>query len=154
MKRLVVPSLVALALAISSSAALADAPTRVFSPFSNDSFSGICSFTVDRVILVNNSYLTTFSDGNQLYTGTFKERISNETTGKYIDFNGSGPITLVYNADGTITETDFGPQFERPTGRLLLTTGQVVWTYDSSFNVLSYAQSSGTSQDVCAILAS
>ncbi len=152
MKRLVVPTLVALALAMSSSAALADAPTRVFSPFSNDSFPGICSFTVDRQILVNDSYLTTFSSGTQLYTGTFKERLTNETSGRYIDFNGSGPIILVYNADGTITETDFGPQFERPTGQLLLTTGQVVWTYDSNFNVLSYAQVGGTSRDVCAIL--
>jgi len=38
------------------------------------------------------------------------------TTGKYIDFNGSGPIFLQYNADGTVTETDLGPQFERPEG--------------------------------------
>jgi len=29
--------------------------------------------------------------------------------------------TLVYNSDGTITETDLGPQFERPPGQLLLT---------------------------------
>ena len=134
------------------SAASADRPTRVFSPFSNDSFPGVCSFTVDREILVNNSYLTTFSDGTQLYTGTFKERLTNETSGKYIDFNGSGPIILTYNSDGTVTETDFGPQFERPVGQLLLTSGQVVWTYDSNFNVLSYAQTSGTSRNVCTLL--
>jgi hypothetical protein len=112
----------------------------------------VCSFTVAREILTNNSYLTTFSDGTQLYTGTFKERIINETTGRYIDFNGSGPIILVYNPDGTVTETDFGPQFERPPGQLLLTTGQYVWTYDSAFNVLSAQQRSGTSRDVCALL--
>ncbi|TMA10800.1 MAG: hypothetical protein E6J84_14375 [Deltaproteobacteria bacterium] len=104
------------------------------------------------VILANNSYLTTFSDGTQRYTGTFKERIINKTSGKYIDFNGSGPVILVYNADGTVTETDFGPQFERPPGQLLLTNGQFVWTYDSSFNVLSAAQISGTSRDVCTLL--
>jgi hypothetical protein len=115
-------------------------------------FSGVCSFTVDREILVNHSYLTTFSDGTQLYTGTFKERLTNETSGKYIDFNGSGPIILTYNSDGTVTETDFGPQFERPPGQLLLTSGQVVWTYDSNFNVLNYTQRTGTSQDVCVLL--
>lgn len=134
------------------SLAVASKPTRVYSPFSNESFPGVCSFTVDRDVLTQNSYLTTFSDGTQLYTGTFKERLTNATTGKYIDFNGSGPVILVYNADGTVTETDFGPQFERPPGQLLLTTGQYVWTYDSDFNVLSAEQISGTSRDVCALL--
>ena len=138
--------------AILASPALASRPTREFSPFSNESYSGVCTFTVERQILANNSYLTTFSDGTQLYTGTFKERIINETSGKYIDFNGSGPVILVYNADGTVTETDFGPQFERPPGQLLLTNGQFVWTYDSSFNVLSAEQVSGTSRVVCTLL--
>jgi hypothetical protein len=138
--------------AIAVSAASAGKPSRVYSPFSDDSFSGICSFTVSRHILVNNTYLTTFSDGTQMYTGTFKERLTNETSGKYIDFNGSGPIVIKFNADGTITETDFGPQFERPPGQLLLTTGPVVWTYDSNFNVLSYKQTGGTTRNVCAVL--
>jgi hypothetical protein len=152
MKRLIALIFVVIGAAMSVSVASADPPTRVYSPFSNDSFPGVCSFTVDRLILVDNSYLTTFSDGTQLYTGTFKERLVNETSGKYIDFNGSGPVVLLYNADGTVTEIDYGPQFERPQGQLLLTTGRVVWTYDSSFNVLSYTQTSGTSQDVCALL--
>ena len=152
MKRLLVPVVVACVIALLPTSALATQPTRVYSPFSDDSFPGVCPFTVDRVILVNNTYLTTFSDGTQRYTGTFKERLINATTGKFIDFNGSGPITIVYNADGTITETDHGPQFERPPGQLLLTTGKVVWTYDSDFNVLSYEQKGGTSRDVCAIL--
>jgi hypothetical protein len=138
--------------AIAVSAASAGKPTRVYSPFSDDSFPGVCSFTVSRHILVNRTYLTTFSDGTLLYTGTFKERLTNDTTGKSIDFNGSGPIVIVFNADGTVTETDFGPQFERPTGQLLLTTGPVRWTYDSSFNVLDYTQLGGTTRDVCALL--
>jgi hypothetical protein len=135
-----------------ASSAFASRPTREYSPFSNESYSGVCTFTVERQILADNSYLTTFSDGTQLYTGTFKERIINETSGEYIDFNGSGPVILVYNADGTVTETDFGPQFERPPGQLLLTDGQFVWTYDSSFNVLSAMQVSGTSRNVCTLL--
>jgi hypothetical protein len=139
--------------AICVSVASASKPTRVHSPFTDDSFSGVCSFTVSRHILADNTYLTTFSDGTQMYTGTFKERLTNETTGKYIDFNGSGPIVIEYNADGSITETDYGPQFERPPGQLLLTTGPVVWQYDSSFNFISYTQIGGTSQDVCVLLA-
>jgi hypothetical protein len=151
MKRLFTLAVVAVGAAMSVSMASADPPTRVPSPFSNDSFSGVCSFTVDRQILVDNTYLTTFSDGTQRYTGTFTERLINHTTGKYIDFNGSGPVLLVYHAD-SVTETDFGPQFERPPGQLLLTTGQVVWTYDSNFNFVSYTQTGGTSRDVCALL--
>jgi hypothetical protein len=144
---------VVMSAAICVSVASASKPTRVPSPFSDASFSGVCSFTVSRTILVDNTYLTTFSDGTQRYTGTFKQRLTNETTGKYIDFNGSGPVLLEYHTDGTITETDYGPQFVRPPGQLLLTTGQVVWQYDSDFNVLSYTQIGGTSQDVCALLA-
>jgi hypothetical protein len=138
--------------AICVSVASAGKPTRVASPFSDASFSGVCSFTVSRTILVDNTYLTTFSDGTQRYTGTFKQRITNEATGKYIDFNGSGPVLLEYHADGSVTETDYGPQFVRPPGQLLLTTGRVVWQYDSSFNVISYTQIGGTSRDVCALL--
>jgi hypothetical protein len=138
--------------AIAASPAWASRPTREFSPFSNESYTGVCPFTVERQILADNSYLTTFSDGTQRYTGTFKERIINTTSGKYIDFNGSGPVIPAYNADGTVTETDFGPQFERPPGQLLLTNGQFVWTYDSSFNVLSAALLSGTSSNVCTLL--
>src|SRR5204863_10085563 len=54
-------------MAILASPALASRPTREFSPFSNESYSGVCTFTVERQILANNSYLTTFSDGTQLY---------------------------------------------------------------------------------------
>ena len=151
MKGLVLLGLLTLTVT-TSSVASASQPSRVYAPFSNASFSGVCSFTVDRVVLSQNSYLTTYSDGTQRYTGTFRERIINDSTGKYIDFNGSGPVLLVYNADGTVTETDYGPQFERPPGQLLLTTGKYVYTYDSNFNVLSATQVSGTSQDVCTLL--
>ena len=142
----------AVTVAISAAPAWGSRPTREPAAFENETYEGVCAFTVERQVLVDKTYLTTFSDGTQRYTGTFKERIINETSGKYIDFNGSGPVILVYNADGTVTETDFGPQFERPPGQLLLTNGQFVWTYDSSFNVLSAAQISGTSRDVCTLL--
>ena len=46
-------------MAILASPALASRPTREFSPFSNESYSGVCTFTVERQILANNSYLTT-----------------------------------------------------------------------------------------------
>ena len=131
--------------------ASASQPTREPSPFSDDSFSGICAFTVARHILVNKTYVTTFSDGRFMYTGAFKERLTNKTSGKSFDFNGSGPIIIVPTATGW-TETDYGPQFERPPGQLLLTNGPVAWEYDADFNFLSYNQIAGTAQDVCALL--
>ena len=83
--RFVAIAAVAAAAVIAVSGASAGKPTREFSPFSDDSFSGICAFTVSRHILVNNTYVTTFSDGHFTYTGTFKERLRNETSGKYFD---------------------------------------------------------------------
>jgi hypothetical protein len=144
-------AVVAAGAVIAASGASADKPTREFSPFSDDSFSGVCSFTVSRHILVNNTYVTTFSDGTFTYTGTFKERLTNETSHKYIDFNGSGPIIIKPTATGW-TEIDYGPQFERPPGQLLVTTGPVVWTYDADFNFISYQQKGGTTRNVCTVL--
>jgi hypothetical protein len=138
--------------AIAVSTASAEKPTREFLPIDDASYSGVCSFTVSRHVLVNNTYLTTFSDGTQLITGSFKERLTNDTTGTFIDFTGSGPIVITFNADGSSTETDYGPQFERPEGQLLLTTGPVVWTFDSAGNVTSYTQLGGTTRDVCTLL--
>jgi hypothetical protein len=152
MRRWLAAGTAAVAVAISAAPAWGNRPTRESVAFENETYEGVCAFTVERQVLVDKTYLTTFGDGTQRYTGTFKERITNKTSGKYIDFNGSGPVILVYNADGTVTETDFGPQFERPPGQLLLTDGQFAWTYDSSFNVLNAEQVSGTSRNVCTLL--
>src|SRR4051794_30094022 len=64
----------------------------------------------------------------------------------------SGPVLLDYHADGSLTEIDYGRQFERPPGRLLLTTGRVVWEFAASGNFVSYTQRGGTTQNVCSIL--
>ena len=120
-------------------------------PISDEAFSGVCSFTVARHVLVNNSTLTTYSNGDQRITGTFKQRLTNLTTGEFIDVNSSGPVLLDYH-DGSLTETDWGKQFSRPPGQLLLTTGPVVWEFDSGGNFVSFTQRGGTSQDVCLLL--
>ena len=135
-----------------ASPAFAGKPTREPLPISDEAFSGVCSFTVARHVLVNNSTLTTYSNGDQRITGTFKQRLTNLTTGEFIDVNSSGPVYLDYHADGSLTETDWGRQFSRPPGRLLLTTGPVVWEFDSDGNFVSFTQRGGTSQDVCLLL--
>lgn len=134
------------------SPAVAGKPAREPLPISGESFSGVCSFTVARQVLVDNTTLTTYSNGDQRITGAFKQRLTNVTTGEFIDVNSPGPVLLDYHADGSLTETDWGRQFARPPGQLLLTTGPVVWEFDSEGNFVSFTQRGGTSQDVCLLL--
>jgi hypothetical protein len=132
--------------------AFAAKPIREPLPIADEEFPGVCSFTVARHVLVNRSILTTYSDGDQRITGTFKQRLTNLSTGKFIDVNSSGPVLLDFHADGSLTETDYGRQFVRPPGRLLLTTGPVVLEFDSNENFVSFTQRGGTTQDVCLLL--
>lgn len=152
MQRVVLFVATVVGLALFASPTFAAKPTREPLPISDEEFAGVCSFTVARHVLVNRSILTTYSNGDQRITGTFKQRLTNLTTGKFIDVNSSGPILLDFHADGSVTETDWGRQFERPPGRLLLTTGPVVWEFDSDGNFVSFTQRGGTTEDVCAIL--
>jgi hypothetical protein len=79
-------------------------------------------------------------------------RLTNLTTGKFIDVNSSGPVLLDFHPDGSLTEIDYRRQFARPTGQLLLTTGKLIWEFDSAGNFVSFTQQGGTAQDVCALL--
>jgi hypothetical protein len=131
----------------------ADPPTHEPVSFADRTFSGQCSFDVFRHVLENRSILTTFSDGSQLTTGTFKERLTNVSTGKYIDVNASGPILAVFHADGSSTEYLRGRQFVRPFGQLLITTGKLVVERDPAGVIVGFSQQGGTSEDVCELLA-
>jgi hypothetical protein len=104
-------------------------------------------------VLVNRSILTTFSNGNELTTGTFKERLTNVSTGEFIDVNASGPILRVNHADGSATEYSRGRQFVRPFNQLLITTGRLIIERDPSDVIVGFTQEGGTSQDVCVLLA-
>ena len=155
MRRLVI--LVALAVVVLATAlpspASAAAPIREPLPIDDLVISDVCSFTVTRTVLVNKSVLTTYSNGDQRITGIFKQRLTNVDTGEFIDLTSPGPVLLDYHDDGSITEIDYGPQFERPPGQLLLTTGRVVWEFEDNFEFVSYTQLSGSTRDVCEILA-
>jgi hypothetical protein len=153
MKRvLALSAVVAVVAGVFASAASAAKPTREPLPISDEVFSGVCSFSVERRVLVNKSILTTYSNGDQRITGTFKQRLTNLTTGKFIDLNSPGPVLLDFHPDGSLTEIDYGPQFARPLGQLLVTTGKIIWEFDSNGDFVSFTQQGGTSQDVCALL--
>jgi hypothetical protein len=153
MNRIVVFVATALVAAVFASPASAVKPTREHGDFVDRVFTGVCSFDVARHVLVNRSVITTYSDGTVRITGTFKQTLTNLTTGKSIDVNASGPVIIETHPDGSSTETDLGRRFLRPPGRLLLTTGQVIWEFDAQGNTTSFTQVGGTSQDVCALLA-
>ena len=146
-------AVVVVATGVLASAAYAAKPTREPLPISDEVFSGVCSFSVQRHVLVNKSILTTYSNGDQRITGTFKQRLTNLTTGKFIDLNSPGPVLLDFHPDGSLTEIDYGPQFARPPGQLLVTTGKLIWEFDSAGNFVSFTQQGGTARDVCALLA-
>jgi hypothetical protein len=153
MKRVLALSAVVVVVAgVIASAASAVKPTREPLPISDEVFSGVCSFSVERHVLVNRTIQTTYSDGDQRLTGTFKQRLTNLTTGKFIDVNSSGPVLLDFHPDGSLAEIDYGRQFARPPGQLLLTTGKLIWEFDSAGDFVSFTQQGGTAQDVCALL--
>lgn len=131
----------------------ASPPTHEPVSFADRTFSGVCPFDVFRHVLDNNSVLTTFSDGSQLTTGTFKERLTNVSTTKYVDVVASGPILTVFHPDGSSTETLRGPQFVRPPGQLLITTGLVTVERNPAGAIVGFSQQGGTTTDVCALLA-
>lgn len=95
MRLLTVLAAAAAAMSVSVPIAWAIPPTHEPVSFADRTFSGQCSFEVRREVLVNRSVLTTFSNGNRLTTGTFKERLTNLSTGEFIDVNASGPILAV-----------------------------------------------------------
>ena len=148
---LVLLALIAVAAPLASPASAAK-PSREPLSIDNLVISDVCSFTVTRTVLVNKSFLTTYSNGDARITGIFKQRLTNLSTGKFVDLTSPGPVLLDFHADGSLTEIDYGPQFERPPGQLLLTTGRVRWEFDENGDFVSYTQLSGSTRDVCQVL--
>ena len=148
---LVLLALIAVAASLASPASAAK-PTREPLPIDNLVISDVCSFTVTRTVLVNRSFITTYSNGDVRITGIFKQRLTNLSTGEFVDLTSPGPVLLDFHPDGSLTEIDYGPQFERPPGQLLLTTGRVRWEFDENGDFVSYTQLSGSTRDVCEVL--
>jgi hypothetical protein len=88
--------------------AWADKPTRAPIGPANGILEGVCSFPVEATELQNSQVITTFSDGRTIITGGFKLRLTNLITGTSRDFNAPGKITLIPNADGTLTTIGTG----------------------------------------------
>jgi hypothetical protein len=124
--------------------------------------AAICGFAVDLTSPTNKEFATTFSSGKQIVTGALTASLTNDQTGKSITINISGPGTIVQNRDGTQTFTLSGRSLiwlfpnqlsQGSPGRLIWTSGPVVFHVDANFNVLSVDITSARVQDLCAVLA-
>jgi hypothetical protein len=141
-------------------AASADKPAREFLPAEDFTLTGVCAFPVREEVTTNNEFITTFTDGRQLITGSLKVRATNLDSGKALDLNISGPGVITENADGSVTldaygswliwffPGDLGPGSP---GQLFVNSGHFVETFSSTG--VTVDKQTGSQQDICAALA-
>ena len=147
--------------------AVAAAPIResaVLSPFT---LTGICAFDVRIDPLVNKAKILTFVDRAgtprlQLFTGSFKQRATNVSTGRSLDFNTSHAGRAETLPDGTLRITFAGrvigwianrsdvPAFAP---RMFVVSGRAVAEFDAAGTHFLSLTVQGEVLDLCAALA-
>ena len=103
MKRLIAILLGVVLTLLLAPAASADKPVREFLPAGDFTLTGVCPFPVREQVVTNNEFITTFTDGRQLITGSFKVRATNLDSDESLDLNISGPGVITENSDGSVT---------------------------------------------------
>ena|SRR5438067_748501 len=129
---------------------------------------GYCPFTVHARDVVQREVETDTLDANGNLVridihGDLVDELTNVVTGKRVTLNNSGPVTITFGADGSVTAVQRGqaitgdrgvltghPFLIHQTGRLV-TTG-VPDPVTGSINVVSQTRS-GRTEDLCALLA-
>jgi hypothetical protein len=74
----------------------------------------VCPFPVRVEPLNDSTVVHALPDGDVFITGRLVQRATNLRTGESIDFPRSGPLRLVFNQDGTVTD---------------ISLGQLLWTF-------------------------
>ena len=160
MKRVIAILLGVVLALLSAPAASADKPVREFLPAGDFTLTGVCPFPVGVEVITNNEFITTFSDGRQLVTGTLKVRATNLDSDESLDLNISGPGVITENSDGSVTieahgswllwffPGDLGPGSP---GRLFVNNGHFVQTFSSAGVTID--RQTGSQEDLCAALA-
>jgi hypothetical protein len=124
--------------------------------------ASICGFPVDVTFPTNKEFSTTFANGKQIITGALTATLTNDQSGRSTTVNISGPGSFVPNGDGTTTFTLSGRSLifllpnqvgQGTPGRLILTSGPVVFQVDQNGNLTSYQIASASVQDMCPVLA-
>jgi hypothetical protein len=113
---LVCMAAMALSVLPSSGAIASGKPTRAPRLLGSEDFPGglACRFEVTSQPLTNNEFTTTFpaeasGDVVQLVTGYVVQRFTNVATGKSLRATLSGPGTLVFHPDGSVSANADGP---------------------------------------------
>ena len=176
MRNLIIGAVAAAALLgapAAAGAATADSPwTPVLDPLDSGSTNGSitlpaghnCVFAVDIAVVTNNEVQATPSKTVTMRKGALILSFKNDTTGKTIEENVSGPTTRTVSSDGSSGTFQgegpnwlaFGPHGQANTGEpgLVITKGQVTVTFTFANNV-GTAQTfslNGTQENVCALL--
>jgi hypothetical protein len=108
MKRVTaVVAVIAATLMLVSAPALASAPTREPFPLEPIVIDGVCGFPVLAEPIVNQEFITTFTDeqGNvtrQIISGRLVTRLTNLDTGESVVVNTSGPGTILFEDDTVV----------------------------------------------------
>lgn len=163
MRRAAVVAISLISLLVAASSASATPPVRFPVGPADGILEGVCPFPVQFEDLQNTQVITVFSDGRLTVTGAFKSRLTNLSTGEFVDVNAPGPITITPNPDGTLTVSGRGPTLffffpgdlgpGKP-GALLYMTGLVVERVTGDFSaILSFRHNGGTTEDLCETLA-
>ena len=167
MRQLASAALVLVVLSGSSARLLAARPTFQILDYSGAAFTlnGVCAFDVYEEPTGNKEKIATFYDQGgvvtmQIITGVNKWRLTNTSSGKFVDINGSGPghftaqpgTDYVYFEGGGVS---FLYMVNPPTGipTYALTKGRIVAVLDpNTFQVLQLIKQNGNVQDICAML--
>ena len=168
MKRLVViaPVLCALLLMVAPSASAQGKPTRIPQGPFDVSFSAgqVCSFALEAKSVVQQEVETLWSnpDGTPNHAevnGKLVVQFTNLDTGSNVTLNESGPGSIVFNPDGSLTFHDTGPTglslfpTDQPPGpATILNYGRTVLTV-SPTGMVTILSMTGNTLDVCAMIA-
>ena len=129
-------------------------------PFTLD--ASICGFAVDVAFPTNKEFITTFSNGKQIVTGSLFGTLTNEQNNKSLTINISGPGSIVTDTNGNTIFTLSGRSLiylfpgqlgPGSPGLLILTSGPVTFVYGPNGNIVSFHRTSASVQDLCSALA-
>jgi hypothetical protein len=149
-------------LLIAADAAWADKPERFPLGPTGGTLEGVCPFPVGAEEIKNSQVVTIFSDGRTIITGGFKLRLTNLATGESRDFNAPGKITLIPNADGTLTTIGTGrtlfyffPGELGPgePGALFYQSGRTVELTTPDYSQFFSVEHEGTRENLCVTMA-
>jgi hypothetical protein len=138
-------------------------PTNQAFPLQDTLGSDPCGFPVLLELTANKEVIATFTRQKGVTsihtTGALKARLTNNTTGKTIERNISGPIFQTVNNDGSVTQKTTGPgvwAFDPTVApglpRISITKGKTESVF-SPTGAFTWISQHGSYEDVCAALA-